>query len=154
MRLASCILIITTRYEGRERRERLPLWSPQLYRRGKVKVLTHRLRYIEPAIVPEFGEGTSSTTEAKQVASITQSTEEPIVVPKVPTVGPVEAKDDKVEEPKVGKTRKNAINSKPSSRGKTVEGAKGSCRNSQGEEDGQRAGCCVRDHKGLEPRSY
>jgi hypothetical protein len=26
----------------------------------KMKVLTHRLRYIEPAVVPEFGEGTSS----------------------------------------------------------------------------------------------
>jgi hypothetical protein len=27
----------------------------------KIKVLTHRLRYIEPAVVPEFGERTSST---------------------------------------------------------------------------------------------
>jgi hypothetical protein len=30
----------------------------------KVKVLTHRPRYIEPAVVPEFGEGASSTAEA------------------------------------------------------------------------------------------
>jgi hypothetical protein len=36
----------------------------------KVKVLTHRPRYIEPAVVPEFGEGTSSASEAKQAASI------------------------------------------------------------------------------------
>jgi hypothetical protein len=36
----------------------------------KMKVLTHRSRYIEPAVVPKFGEGTSSTAEAKQVASI------------------------------------------------------------------------------------
>jgi hypothetical protein len=31
----------------------------------KVKVLTHRPRYIEPAVVPEFVEGASSTAEAK-----------------------------------------------------------------------------------------
>jgi hypothetical protein len=37
----------------------------------KVKVLTHRPRYIEPAVVPEFAEGTSSTAEARQVTSIT-----------------------------------------------------------------------------------
>jgi hypothetical protein len=36
----------------------------------KMKVLTHQPRYIEPAIVPEFGEGTSSTAEAKQATSI------------------------------------------------------------------------------------
>jgi hypothetical protein len=67
----------------------------------KVKVLTHQPRYIEPAVVPELGEGTSSTAEAKQAASIVHIAEEPIVVPKMPTVGPIEAKDDKAEEPKV-----------------------------------------------------
>jgi hypothetical protein len=66
----------------------------------KMKVLTHRPRYIEPAIVPEFSEGTSSTAKAKQAAPIVQSAEEPIVVPKVPTVRPAEAKDDKAEEPR------------------------------------------------------
>jgi hypothetical protein len=69
----------------------------------KMKVLTHRPRYIEPAIVPEFGEVTSSTAEAKQAAPIVQSAEGPIVVPKVPTVGPAEAKDDKAKEPQVEK---------------------------------------------------
>jgi hypothetical protein len=34
-------------------------------KRKKVKVLTHRPRYIEPAIVPEFGGETSSAIEAK-----------------------------------------------------------------------------------------
>jgi hypothetical protein len=34
-------------------------------KRRKVKVLTHRPRYIEPATVPEFGGETSSATEAK-----------------------------------------------------------------------------------------
>jgi hypothetical protein len=69
----------------------------------KVKVLTHRSRYIEPVVVPEFGEGTSSAAEAKQVASIVQSAEKSIVVPKVPTVGLAEAEDDKAEEPQVEK---------------------------------------------------
>jgi hypothetical protein len=53
--------------------------------------------------VPEFGEGTSSIAEAKQAAPIVESVEEPIVVPKVPIVGPAEAKDDKAEEPQVEK---------------------------------------------------
>jgi hypothetical protein len=70
----------------------------------KMKVLTHRPRYIEPAIVPEFGEGTSSTTEAKQAAPIVQSAEESIVVPKVPTVGLAEAMDDTTKEPKLEET--------------------------------------------------
>jgi hypothetical protein len=64
----------------------------------KLKVLTHRPRYIEPTVVPEFGAGTSSSAEAKRAAPTMQSTEEPIVVPKMPTVGPAEARDDKAEE--------------------------------------------------------
>jgi hypothetical protein len=36
----------------------------------KVKVLTHRPRYIEPTIEPEFGEVASSTAEARQVAPV------------------------------------------------------------------------------------
>jgi hypothetical protein len=35
-------------------------------KRKKVKVLTHRPRYIEPATVPKFGGETSSATEAKE----------------------------------------------------------------------------------------
>jgi hypothetical protein len=70
----------------------------------KMKVLTHRSRYIEPAVVPEFGEGTSSTVEAKQAAPTVQSVEELIVVPKVPTVRLAEAKDDMAREPEVEKT--------------------------------------------------
>jgi hypothetical protein len=69
----------------------------------KIKVLTHRPRYIEPAVVPEFGEGTSSTIEEKQTAHIVQSAKESIVVPKVPKVGPTEAKNDAAEEPKLEK---------------------------------------------------
>jgi hypothetical protein len=67
----------------------------------KMKVLTHRLRYIERAVVPEFGAGTSSTTEIKETVLTTQSTEEPAVMPKVLTVKLVETKVDKAEEPKI-----------------------------------------------------
>jgi hypothetical protein len=67
----------------------------------KVKILTHQPRYIELAVVPEFGEGTSSTAKTKQATPIAQSAEESIVVPKVPTVGPAEAKDGVAEELKV-----------------------------------------------------
>jgi hypothetical protein len=70
----------------------------------KMKVLTHRPRYIETVVVPEFGEGTSSTAEAKQAAPTVRSAEESIVVPKVPTVGPAEAKDDMTREPELEKT--------------------------------------------------
>jgi hypothetical protein len=75
-------------------------------KRKKVKVLTHRPRYIEPVVVPKFGKGTSLAAKAKRAAPIVQSTEELIVVPKVPTVGPVEARDDKAEEPRVEKVIK------------------------------------------------
>jgi hypothetical protein len=70
----------------------------------KMKVLTHRSRYIEPVVVPKFGEGTSSTAEAKQTSPTVQSTEKSIVVPKVPTARPAEVKNDAAEEPKFGKT--------------------------------------------------
>jgi hypothetical protein len=119
----------------------------------KIKVLTHRPRYIEPVVVPEFGEGTSSTAEAKQAAPTVQSAEESIVVSKVPTVGPAKTKDDATEESEL-ENSENARNSEPTSKGRIVESAKGSCRNSQEKEDGQRARRCYGDHKGLEPCSY
>jgi hypothetical protein len=37
----------------------------------KVKVLTHRSRHIEPAVVPEFGAGSTPAAEATQSVSIT-----------------------------------------------------------------------------------
>jgi hypothetical protein len=70
--------------------------------KGKnVKVLTHRPRYIEPAVVPEFGAGTSSPTETKETVPTAQSTEEPVLMLKVPTVKLVETKVDKAEKPKI-----------------------------------------------------
>jgi hypothetical protein len=66
-------------------------------KRKKVKVLTHRPRYIEPAIVPEFGGETSSATEAKEPA-LTQRIEEPAAKPKASLVKLAEPKADKIEE--------------------------------------------------------
>jgi hypothetical protein len=57
-------------------------------------------------VVPKFGAGTSSADEAKEAAPLVQSTEESIVVPKVPTVEPVETKVDRAEEPKIEKIMK------------------------------------------------
>jgi hypothetical protein len=70
-------------------------------------------------------------------------------MPKTHTVKAVEDKVDKAEEPKV-----EAKNSEPSDEGKSAEDAKGFCRNSQEEKDGQRTGCCAGDYKGVKPYSY
>ena len=75
-------------------------------------------------------------------------------MPKVPTVGPAEAKGDKAEEPQVEKVIKMPEIVSPAAEADLSKMQKSSCYNSQEEEDGQRAGCCVGDHKGLEPHSY
>jgi hypothetical protein len=59
-------------------------------KRKKLKVLTHRQRYIEPAMVPEFGGETPSAIEAKE-PTLTQRIEEPAAMPKT----------EKNEEPRV-----------------------------------------------------
>jgi hypothetical protein len=58
-------------------------------KRKKVKVLTHRPRYIEPAIVPEFVGEASSATEAKKPIPA-QKTKELTATPKA----------ERIEEPK------------------------------------------------------
>jgi hypothetical protein len=66
-------------------------------KRKKVKVLTHRPCYIEPATVPEFGGETSSATEAKEPA-LTQRIEEPAAMPKASSAKLAEPKADNIEE--------------------------------------------------------
>jgi hypothetical protein len=63
-------------------------------KKKKVKVLTHRPRYIEPAIVPDFGGETSSATEAERPA-LTQRIEESAALPKA----------DKIEDPRPEETK-------------------------------------------------
>jgi hypothetical protein len=67
----------------------------------KLKVLTHRPRYIEPAVIPEFDEGASSAAKTKETASPAQRTEEPVITPKLPSVKLVETTADKTEGSKI-----------------------------------------------------
>jgi hypothetical protein len=73
-------------------------------KREKVKVLTHRPRFIEPAIVPKFGGETSSATKAKEPA-VTQKTEEPAAVPKASSAKSGEPKAINIEEVEVERTK-------------------------------------------------
>jgi hypothetical protein len=67
----------------------------------KFKVLTHRPRYIEPAVVPEFGGETSSTAAPKEPISSTQKAGEPATLPKAPSAKLAKLKTDKTEEPRI-----------------------------------------------------
>jgi hypothetical protein len=102
----------------------------------KLKVLTHRPRYIEPAVVPELGEKTSSAAESKEPIPPTQKTEELATMPKAPSTEKAEAKTgkDKAEEPK---TEKNVRNFKSFGGSNSVENTKRSCGNSQKKKDGK-----------------
>jgi hypothetical protein len=71
-------------------------------KRKKVKVLTHRPRYIEPATMPEFDGETSSATEAKGPA-LTQRIEEPAAMPKA----------HKIEELRIEGTKTSEVLSSP-----------------------------------------
>jgi hypothetical protein len=72
----------------------------------RVKVLTHRPRYIEPTVVPEFGVGSSSVAKAIQTASTAHGAEEPAVMPKTHIAEPAEDKAEKAEEPKIDEITK------------------------------------------------
>jgi hypothetical protein len=67
----------------------------------KLKVFTHRPRYFEPTIVPEFSRETSSATEAKGPAPPTQKIEEPAAMPKAPSAKLAEPRTDKTKEPRI-----------------------------------------------------
>jgi hypothetical protein len=102
-----CILTTATRHGGR--RERVQLLGRMLLqllqasprRREKGEGLTHRPRYIEPATVPEFGGETSSATEAKEPAPLTQKIEEPateLAEPKVVNIEEIRTEGTKILE--------------------------------------------------------
>jgi hypothetical protein len=73
----------------------------------KLKVLTHRPRYIESTVVPEFGGETSSAVKSKEPISATQKVEDPAITPKVPSAELAESKSDKgrAKEPKIEGTK-------------------------------------------------
>jgi hypothetical protein len=147
MQLASYTLITATPCEDRKKRKTAASAISTVPKGKKIKVLTHRPRYIETVIVPEFGEGTSSAAEAKQAALAVWSAEGSAIVPKVPIVGSVEAKDGVAKEPELEKN--NSVAKEPTDRGRIAEGDKGSRHNSQEEENGQRARRCHGNQKGI-----
>jgi hypothetical protein len=81
--------------------------------RKRIKVLTHRPRYIEPATVPEYVGETSSATKAKEPSPL-PNVEEPIIMPKM----------KKIEEPKATETRTYEILS-PSAKNEAPNSQKG-----------------------------
>jgi hypothetical protein len=74
----------------------------------KLKVLTHRPRYIEPAVVPEFGGETPSASEPKDPAPPTQKFEKPATMSKAPSNAMTETKvvEDKTEKSKTEEATK------------------------------------------------
>jgi hypothetical protein len=74
-------------------------------KRKKLKVLTHRPRYIEPATVPEFGGETSSAATPREPIPSTQKAEEPATLPKAPSATLTKPKTDKAEEPGIEGTK-------------------------------------------------
>jgi hypothetical protein len=78
--------------------------SEPVPKRKKVKVLTHRPRYIEPAEVPEFGGETSSATKAEESA-LTQRNEEPATMPKASSAKSGEPKAINIEKAEVEETK-------------------------------------------------
>jgi hypothetical protein len=102
----------------------------------KIKVLTHRSRYIETARVPKFAEGYSSAAEPENPAPagakgesaevlkvMGQEKAESAEAPKRPD----EAKEKSAEEPEL---------EEPATRVEVAKGVQRSCNNSQEEEDG------------------
>jgi hypothetical protein len=73
----------------------------------KLKVLTHRPHYIEPAVVPEFGGETSSAAKPREPIPPTQKAGEPATMPKEASVKLAESKteEDKAEKPKIEETK-------------------------------------------------
>jgi hypothetical protein len=82
-------------------------------KRKKIKVLTHRPRYIEPATVPEFVGESSSAPEAREPTPL-PNIEEPVIMPEI----------EKIEEPKAKETRTSEILS-PSAKVEVSKSQKG-----------------------------
>ena len=72
----------------------------------KMKVLTHRPRYKEPVVIPEYGEGASSAAETKEIVPLAHNTGERAIMPKLLSVKLVEVAADKAEGSKIGEITK------------------------------------------------
>jgi hypothetical protein len=90
-----------------------------------MKVLTHRPRYIEPVVIPEFGEGTSSAAK-KETVPPAQRTKESAIMMKLPSVKLVETKFDKAGNPKIEEVVKMPEILSPSAEATVPKAQKGS----------------------------
>jgi hypothetical protein len=74
------------RGQGKKRKAATSATPDEPVSKGKkLKVLTHRSRYIEPVVVPEFGGEASSAAESREPAPPTQKAEESAIMPKAPS---------------------------------------------------------------------
>jgi hypothetical protein len=106
----------------------------------KIKVLTHRPRYIETAKVPKLLEGTPSTAEPGQPA-LASSKEESTEMPETIGQGKIEsggalkhsaeATEKAAEVPELGELAGLQKNPEPATRTGVAEGAQSSCNNSK-----------------------
>jgi hypothetical protein len=94
----------------------------------KLKVVTHRPRYNEPVVVPEFGGEASSAAEPREPVPPTQKAEEPVIMPKAPLVELVETKvdKDKVERSKTEEVTKMSGILSPSTEATALKAEKSS----------------------------
>jgi hypothetical protein len=108
----------------------------------KLKVLTHRPRYIEPAVVPEFGGEASSAAEPKETAPPTQEIEESAVMPKAPSTELIETKvdEDRAERLKIEEATKMLGILSPSTETKVLKAEKSSAITPKRKKDGK----CIR----------
>jgi hypothetical protein len=115
----------------------------------KLKVLTHRPRYIEPAVVPDFGGETSSAAAPKEPTPPTQKAEEPATIPKAPSaeITELKADRDKAEEPKTEEAKKVRY-FKSFDGNISADGTKRSCGNPKKKKDGKCTGL-ARNNKGF-----
>jgi hypothetical protein len=115
-------------------------------KRKKLKVLTHRPRYIVSAIVPEFGRETSSAAIPKEPIP-SQKVEEPATLPKATSAKLTEPKTNKAEESRIEGTKTLEVLSL-SVEVTMLKAQKRSCGDSQEKKDGQ---CtrCAGDDKGF-----
>jgi hypothetical protein len=93
--------------QGKKRKTATSATPAEFVPKGKkVKFLTHRPRYIEPAVVPEFGAGSSSAAKTIQTASTAHGAEGPAAMPKMHIAEPAEDMAEKAEEPKIDEITK------------------------------------------------
>jgi hypothetical protein len=97
------------RGQGKKRKTATPATPDEPMPKGKkLKVLIHRPRYIEPAMVPKFGGEASLAGEPSEHVPPTQKAEEPVIMPKAPSVELVETEvnKDKTEKSKTEEVTK------------------------------------------------